>query len=103
MQQYDFYKNPPKTKQDLRDFLTSWLQNEVSQLTIQGETFVQEKGFRRAFHNHCVFRSLATNEYVWWVYGELDVKLFPKTRFSTYDSMLEHVINDYYVAWNLSS
>ncbi len=95
---YDFYKNPPKTKQDLRDYLTSWLQNvyDTSPLIIQGETFIQEKGFRRAFHQHCVFRSLLTNEYVWWVSEEFDLELFPKKRFSTYESMLENVINDYY-------
>ena len=99
--QYDFYKNPPKTKHELRDFLTSWLQYEETRLTIQGETFIQEKGFRRAFHQHCVFRSLSTNEYVWWVYDEFNLERFPNTRYSTYDSMLENVIDDYYVAWKL--
>ena len=100
---YDLYKNPPKTKQDLRDYLTSWLQtvDDPSPLVIQGETFIQEKGFRRAFYKHCVFRSLLTNEYVWWVSEEFDVELFPKKRFSTYETMLENVINDYYIAWKL--
>lgn len=101
---YDFYGNPPKTKKDLRDYLTSWLQNidDVSPLVIQGETFVQEKGFCRAFNQHCVFRSLLTNEYVWWVFDDFNIELFPKKRFSTYESMLENVINDYYIAWKLS-
>jgi len=104
---YDFYGNPPKTKEDLRAYLTSWLQNveDASPLVIQeqgeNETFIQEKGFRRAFCNHCVFRSLLTNEYVWWVFEEFDLKLFPTKRFSTYESMLENVINDYYIAWKL--
>lgn len=123
---YDFYAKPPKTKQDLRDYLTSWLQNvdDVSPLVIQGEAFILEKGFVRAFNSHCVYRSLLTNEYVWWVSADsdthyifrslkdeddrwwvsegFDVKLFPKKRFSTYESMLETVINDYYIAWKLS-
>lgn len=101
---YDFYKNPPQTKQDLRDYLTSWLQNvgDVSPLIIQGEPFIQEKGFRRAFHQHCVFRSLLTNEYVWWVSEDFDLELFPNKRFSTYESMLENVINEYYVDWKLN-
>jgi hypothetical protein len=101
---YDFYNNPPKTKKDLRDYLTSWLENvdDVSPLIIEGETFIQEKGFRRGFYNHCVFRSLLTNEYVWWVDEDFDLEQFPKKRFSTYESMLENVINDYYIAWKLT-
>lgn len=101
---YDFYKNPPQTKQDLRDYLTSWLQtvDDVSPLIIKGEPFIQEKGFRRAFHQHCVFRSLLTNEYVWWVSEDFDLELFPNQRFSTYESMLENVINEYYVNWKLN-
>jgi hypothetical protein len=100
---YDFYKNPPETKQDLRDYLTSWLQNvdDVTPLVIRDETFIQEKGFKRVFHSHCVFRSLATNEYVWWVYEEYDLENFPRKRFPTYESMLESVIDEYYVAWKL--
>ena len=100
---YDFYKNPPKTKQDIRNYLTSWLQdtNDVSTLLIQGEIFIQEKGFRRGFHQHSVFRSLLTNQYVWWVYEDFDLEMFPQNRFSTYESMLEHVINNYFVMWKL--
>ena len=100
---YDFYKNPPETKQDLQDYLTSWLQNvdNVTPLILHDETFIQEKGFKRAFHSHCVFRSLATNEYVWWVCEEYDLERFPIKRFPTYESMLESVINEYYVAWKL--
>jgi len=102
MDVYDFYGNPPKTKQDIRDYLTSWLQNvRCDTLIIQGETFIQEKGFRRAFHTHCVFRNKLTNEYVWWVTEDFDINFFPKQRFLTYELMLENVINDYYIAWNL--
>lgn len=98
---YDFYKNPPTTKQMVRDYVNSWLQNveDAPPLTIQDETFIQEKGFRRAFHQHCVFRSLSTNEYVWWVYQDYNVETFPKQRFPTYESMLENVVNDYYTSW----
>ncbi len=101
--QTDFYSNPPKTKQDIKEYLTSWL-NKVdnqSPLTINGETFVQEYGFRRAFYNHCVLRNILTNEYIWWVFEEFDLKSFPKKRFSTYELMLEDVINDYYIGWKL--
>lgn len=100
----DFYKNPPKTKEDIRDYLTSWLEevDDKSPLVIQGESFVQEKGFRRGFYYHCIFRSLLTNEYVWWVFEKLDLEIFPKKRFATYETLLENVISDYYIAWKLN-
>ena len=100
----DFYKNPPKTKQDIRNYLTSWLEkvNDTAPLVIQDDTFVQELGFRRAFHSHCVFRSILKNEYVWWVFEEFNLEDFPKKRFATYESLLENVINDYCILWKLN-
>jgi hypothetical protein len=53
---------------------------------------------------HCVFRNIDTNEYVWWVFDrndELYLDTFPTIEFPTYDSMLEHTINDYYKLWRL--
>ena len=100
----DFYNNPPKTKQDIRNYLTSWLEkvNDTTPLVIQDEAFVQELGFRRAFHSHCIFRSILTNEYVWWVFEEFNLEDFPKKRFATYELLLENVINDYYNLWRLN-
>ena len=100
----DFYENPPKTKQDIRNYLISWLEkiNDTSPLVIQGEAFIQEWGFRRAFHHHCVFRSILTNEYVWWVFEEFILEEFPKKRFATYESLLENVIDEYYILWKLN-
>jgi hypothetical protein len=99
-----FMGPPPKTRQDLRDYLTTWLEDVVddSPLSIDGETFIQEKGFRRAGYIHCVFRSTLTNEYVWWVSEMFDPKDFPKTRYDSYDSLLENVINEYYTQWGLT-
>ena len=100
----DFYQNPPNTKQDVRLYLTSWLAkvDDASPLEIGDEVFIQELGFRRAFHSHCVFRNISTDEYVWWVFEEFDLTKFPKTRFATYESLLENVIDEYVVAWKLS-
>ena len=105
MEMYDFYRNPPKTKEDLRNWLSSWLQKPSEEyfLTIHGEIFIQEYGFRRAFNIHSVYRSLSTNEYVWWVYENEDIESFPKKRFSDFDSMLNHVIDDYYIRWKLQN
>jgi hypothetical protein len=98
---YDFYGNPPKTKQDIYDYLTSWLQPEKSNIMVKNEIFIQELGFRRAFYNHCVFRSESTNKYVWWVFEEPDISTFPTKRFSSYEALLEYVVNDYYTRWKL--
>ena len=100
----DFYENPPKTKEDIRNYLTSWLEktDDKSPFAVEGESFIQEQGFRRAFNHHCVLRSLSTNEYIWWVFEDFDSKMFPKKRFSTFELLLEDVINDYCVLWKLN-
>jgi hypothetical protein len=103
---YDFYGMPPKTRQDLRDWLTSWLEKPDRPslpLQVRGETYIQELGFRRAFHQHCVFRNLATNEYVWWVSEDGDLDGFPSKSYPDLEAMLSEVIQDYYIAWNLGS
>lgn len=102
---YDFYANPPKTKQNIRDYLTSWLEKPEPApplLNIGKETYVQELGFRRAFHMHGVYRNTTTNEYVWWVFEYPDIEKFPVERFSDFEKMLNHVIDDYYLAWKLN-
>jgi hypothetical protein len=103
---YDFYAKPPKTKEDIRDYLTSWLQKPspepVPLLEHNGEYFMQELGFTRASHLHGVFRSLSTNEYVWWVFEEKDFRLFPSTRYPTYDALLNSVIDNYSTQWKLT-
>lgn len=103
---YDFYANPPQTKEDLREWLTSWLEKPAPEpiplVEHNDEKFIQELGFRRGFYMHCVFRSLSTNEYIWWVFEEKDLNTFPKKRYSSYDALLQDVIDGYYKSWNLS-
>ena len=100
---YDFYNNPPQTKQDIREYLVSWLKpvDNNNMLVIRGERFVQEFGFRRAFNYHCVFRSKITGEYVWWVSENEDISNFPITRYRTYDSLIDAIVDDYYTRWNV--
>ena len=109
MSKYDFYRNPPKNREQIREYLTSWLEelDEKPTLEIEGETFIQEKGFRRAYCKHCVFRSLLTNEYVWWVFEPVflqadDISSFPKKRYPTFESLIEGAVEEHYVAWRLT-
>lgn len=101
---YDFYNNPPKSKKEIREWLTDWLEpvsEGVHLFEQNGELFKQELGFRRAFHIHCVCMSLKTGEYAWCVFEDSGIPNITK-RFTTYEEMLNHVIDDYYVAWKLT-
>jgi hypothetical protein len=105
-ERYDFYKKPPNTKLELREWLTSWLKPETTPETghlfeVDDQTYVIEYGFRRAFSSHTVLRNITTNEYVWWVFENYDINTFPTTRYLNYDHLLESVIDDYYRAWKL--
>jgi hypothetical protein len=104
---YDFYANPPQTKYDVKAWLTSWLEptSSASAFECNGESFIQTHGFRRAFHMHSVFRSLSTNECIWWVEPDEHINSydrFPSTvRYSDFDALIEQVANNYCAQWNL--
>ena len=103
---YDFYANPPQTKEDVREYLTTWLEEvkDLKPIQIKEESFLQEKGFRRAFHVHGVFRSLSTNEYIWFVCGDFDFsvsRLAEAKRYPTYEEMLEGAIQDTCSLWGI--
>ena len=102
----NFYENPPKTREDIKDYLISWLQdtNDTTIYTINNQKYMNEKGFRRAFYIHSIFRNVYTDEYVWYVIPDENVGTFnnfPETRYSDYESLIEHIVNDYYKAWIL--
>jgi hypothetical protein len=102
---YDFYAKPPKTKEEIREWLTSWLVPVPDAQTLNpgGEPFIQELGFRRAFYLHGVFRSLTTGEYTWWVISDEEVGCldsFPTIRYPSYEAMLDSVVNDYFIRWS---
>ena len=99
---YDFYGKPPTTKEEIREYLTTWLEKpkDESFLDHEGETFVVESGFRRAFYVHTIYRSLSTNEYLWWVSEDGDLSTFPTKRYPSIDALLEDVIEEYFIRWN---
>ena len=98
---YDFYAHPPETKQELYEWLTSWLEpcDEPTPLDISGELFIPLQGFRRGFYIHTIYKSLSTNQYAWWVSEFLDTNTFPQERYTSIDSLLESVLEDYYKRW----
>jgi hypothetical protein len=100
---YDFYANPPNSKKELREWLTSWLVKpsgpEPHIIEHNNEQFIEELGFRRAFYHHSVLRSISTGEYIWLVSD--DMQAFPSKRFPDFETMLEGVIDDY-MQWKLT-
>lgn len=103
---YDFYGKPPKTRADLRAWLTSWLVKVKAPDTIvlSDGTFIQMLAFVRAGYIHSVFIDVSTDVYVWSVISRddpLSAKTFPTQRYGSYEELLDGVINEYAIAWNL--
>lgn len=99
---YDFYANPPRTRADIRNYLTTWLKpvENAATVTYSGESFVQELGFSESSIMHCVFRSLSTNEYIWSVNGDTGPQsIAPMKRYPTFNALIDGVVEDYYGAW----
>lgn len=105
---YDFYGKPPKTRKELKEWLTTWLQptNDDKEYTIKNEKYMNELSFKRAFNIHSVFRNVTTNEYKWYVVPDTcfvdDFEKFPKKRYSSYESLIDGLVEYYYKFWQLS-
>jgi len=103
---YDFYGKPPKTRADLRAWRTSWLVKVETPDTIilKDGTFVQTLAFVRAGYIHSVFRHVSADVFIWSVISRddpLSAQTFPTQRYASYEELLEGVINEYAIAWNL--
>jgi len=100
---YDFYGNPPTTKEDIKGYLTSWLQdtNDNKTYTLKGVQYIIEKSFRRAFFIHGVFKNIDTNRYYWYVFEDTADTFsdFPQVSYVTYESLIENVTEYYYKLW----
>ena len=105
---YDFNTTIPKSREDLKDWLTKCLRptNDEKEYTIKNEKYMNELGFKRAFYIHSVFRNVTTNEYKWYVVPDTcfvdDFEKFPKKRYSSYESLIDGVVEYYYKLWQLT-
>lgn len=105
---YDFYANPPETKEHVRKYLWSWLQ-PVSQsetnvtVMFENNQWIMSYGFRRADCYHQVFVNTTTGEYGFnadnsdWD-GNQECNM---GTYSSFDEMLEGVSTKYAQLWNL--
>lgn len=104
---YNFYGNPPKSKEEVREWLESWLQpidTVEPPLVVGKDAFQQVYGFTRAFHIHCVYKSASTGDYAWWVISRdepVNTSTFPKERFKSYEDLIDSVAEQYVIAWKL--
>ena len=102
---YDFYRNPPTTKEDITEYLTTWLQdtNDSRTYTLKGVQYIIEKSFRRAFYIHGVFKNIDNNRYYWYVFEDTADTFsdFPQDSYVSYESLIENVTEYYYELWGL--
>jgi len=99
---YDFYAKPPTTKDEIREYITTWLEPSKEETFIRNgdEQFSHISGFRRAFNIHAIYRSVSTNEYIWWVSEDGDLKTFPTKRYDSKDALIDDVVDQYFIQWN---
>ena len=100
---YDFYANPPQTREAIREYYTSWLQpvTEREPKIINGRSFIQVNGFRRAFYIHSVWRCVEDGHYYWYVAPDdrCDFADFPTKSYASYEALMDAVVEDYYNRW----
>lgn len=103
----DFYKNLPKTKDDIKNYLSSWLQpiDNGTPHIYEGCEWKHKYGFKRAFHIHGVYVNEKTNEHIFNV-DENEWKDNTEPNFgiwSDFDSMIIGVSELYYKLWKLDN
>ena len=103
---YPFYENPPKTKQDVYDYITTWLQpvpDDSNTIIYDNREWTPIKGFRRASSIHCAYKCLSTGEYMFHV-DEFDWTPTTTPNFGIhkdYDTMIDSVVSRYTKLWKL--
>ena len=101
----DFYNNLPETKEDIENYLRSWLQpiENGTKHIYNGNAWTQRYGFCRAFQIHGFYVNDITNEYLFHV-DEYEWKENVKPNFGVYnnfDSMISGVSDLYLKLWKL--
>ncbi len=102
MSKYDFYDRFPKTKSDIKEYLTTWIESiePNGEVSIDNESWIIVAGFRRGFCAHNVMVNMTTHEYAFHAAEDFD--FFPNMgKYATYEDMLEGVANRYAVLWDI--
>lgn len=107
MPKYDFYANPPSTKADVREYITTWLDPIIDRtpVDIQGTLFQPISGFRHMDYIHTAYQNQATGAYVWYVAldSTTDYAGWPTKSYPTLDELLTDVIEGQCRQWGISA
>ena len=105
---YDFYKHPPQTLDDVKEYLTSWLaivqDDNAEPIDFQGDEWFQTHGFRRGFMKHQVFSESKNHRFTFHVTEEGGWDGTKEPNMGVYDSwidMIDGVAMKYAIAWKL--
>ena len=105
---YNFYKNPPQTLDDIKDYLNSWLvpvlDDSVTPFDFKGTQWRQTHGFKRGFCMHQVF-SNGESRFAFHVDDE-DWNETDDPNMGIYDSwseMINGVAMKHAIAWKIKS
>ena len=101
-EKYDFYAKSPSTREEIREYLTTWLEpTDTESQKPNGRSFIQMYDFRRAGYIHSVWRCLEDERFYWYVVPDNCFDLgFPTKSYASFDALIDGVVEEYYALWN---
>lgn len=93
----------PSTYEEIHKYLTSLLAStEPIKIEKNGQTYIQIKGFRRAFHIHSIWHKVSNDSFVFYVSPDDDATFadFPTRSSPTYDGLIDEVTKMYVRLWS---
>ena len=106
MPTYDFYAHPPTTKEQVREYITTWLEpiTDATPVDVNGDIYKPVSGFRRACYIHTIYQNVTTGNYVWYVAEDsvTDYAGWPTVSYSTMEQLVDAVIKQICSQWRIS-
>jgi hypothetical protein len=97
---YPFYEQPPSSKKDIYDYLTSWLQPVPG--TIVSGGYLQTSGFRRAGVYHETLFHPERKVYVFMTVNDDGTEYPMSDECATYEEMILSAVDRYCQLWKIS-
>lgn len=99
-----FYDKPPQSFNDVKEYLTTWLQviTPPSVITYNGVSWSQSYGFKRGFNIHGVFTNNANDVFAFHAAEDGDMHNFPNLgTYESFDTMIDGVARRYCKLWKI--
>ena len=100
---YPFYEKLPQSFDDVKEYLTTWLQSISPSVVMMhdGVTWSQTFGFKRGFSTHGVFTS-SNDVFAFHVGEDGDMQNFPNFgTYESFDKMIDGVVIRYCELWKI--